>query len=107
MDYYISCRCHQKPPTGEWKKSFCLLFLLIIKSDTTLIPIFCLTLFKQVAGISAPLIKTAIDIYKREGILALYNGLTPTLIRTFPATGALFFAYEYSKKFMHSMAAPT
>ena len=81
--------------------------IFISFSDTTLIPIFCLTLFKQVAGISAPLIKTAIDIYKREGILALYNGLTPTLIRTFPATGALFFAYEYSKKFMHSMAAPT
>jgi len=58
---------------------------------------------QQVAGISAPLIRTALDIYKQEGILALYNGLTPTLIRTFPATGALFFAYEYSKKFMHSL----
>jgi solute carrier family 25 ornithine transporter 2/15 len=43
------------------------------------------------------------DIYKREGILALYNGLTPTVIRTFPATGALFFAYEYSKKFMQNI----
>ena len=51
------------------------------------------------------MIRTGINIYKREGILALYNGLTPTLIRTFPATGALFFAYEYSKKFMHSFEA--
>jgi len=59
---------------------------------------------QQVAGVSAPLIRTAIDIYKTEGILALYNGLTPTLIRTFPATGALFFAYEYSKKLMQSYA---
>lgn len=58
---------------------------------------------QQVAGVSAPLIRTAMDIYKREGILALYNGLTPTVIRTFPATGALFFAYEYSKKFMQNI----
>jgi solute carrier family 25 ornithine transporter 2/15 len=42
------------------------------------------------------------DIYRKEGLGALYNGLTPTLIRTFPATGALFFAYEYSRKWMRS-----
>ena len=47
------------------------------------------------------------EIYKREGVLALYNGLTPTVIRTFPATGALFFAYEYSKKLMQSMETST
>ena len=50
------------------------------------------------------MVKTALEIYKKEGMVALYNGLTPTLIRTFPATGALFFAYEYSKKLMHSYA---
>ena len=32
------------------------------------------------------------------GILALYKGLGPTLLRTFPATGALFLAYETVKK---------
>ena len=42
------------------------------------------------------------DIYRKEGLGALYNGLTPTLIRTFPATGALFFAYEYSRKWMRN-----
>lgn len=35
------------------------------------------------------------------GVLALYNGLKPTLVRTIPATAALFVVYEYSKKFMH------
>ncbi len=40
------------------------------------------------------------SIYKQEGLAALYSGLTPTILRTFPATGALFFAYEYSKRFM-------
>lgn len=59
---------------------------------------------QQVAGITAPMIRTGVEIYRREGPLALYNGLLPTLLRTFPATGALFFAYEYSKKFMHSFA---
>lgn len=35
------------------------------------------------------------------GVLALYNGLKPTLVRTIPATAALFVVYEYSKKYMH------
>lgn len=40
------------------------------------------------------------QIFKEEGILALYKGLGPTLLRTFPATGALFLAYESTKKWM-------
>ena len=34
----------------------------------------------------------------REGVLALYRGITPALIRTFPANAALFTAYEFTKK---------
>uniref|UniRef100_A0A8C0JFL9 Solute carrier family 25 member 15 n=1 Tax=Chelonoidis abingdonii TaxID=106734 RepID=A0A8C0JFL9_CHEAB len=34
------------------------------------------------------------------GVFALYSGLKPTLIRAFPANGALFLAYEYSRKMM-------
>jgi hypothetical protein len=34
------------------------------------------------------------------GVRALYSGLTPTMIRTFPANGALFLGYEASRKFM-------
>lgn len=40
-------------------------------------------------------------ILKNEGLLALYNGLLPTLCRTIPATAVLFATYEYSKKFFH------
>lgn len=43
-----------------------------------------------------------LQIFRKEGIGALYNGLTPTLVRTIPATATLFVAYEYSKKFLHS-----
>ena len=57
----------------------------------------------QVSGGKTPMLKLMSEIYRNEGILALYNGLGPTLLRTFPATGALFLAYEYSKKFMHSL----
>lgn len=32
------------------------------------------------------------------GPLALYNGLAPTVVRTFIASGALFVAYEYTRK---------
>ena len=58
------------------------------------------TIFYQVAGSSEPMFRLGFDIYRKEGLGALYNGLTPTVIRTFPATGALFFAYEYSRKLM-------
>ena len=58
---------------------------------------------QQVSGVSEPLIRAGLDILRKEGVMALYNGLTPSLIRTFPATGALFFAYEYSKRLMQSL----
>lgn len=38
---------------------------------------------------------------KTLGVMALYNGLGPTVIRTFPGTGALFLAYETSRKVMN------
>jgi len=56
----------------------------------------------QVAGSSTPMLKMMRDIYTKEGVAALYNGLGPSILRTFPATGALFLAYETSKKAMHS-----
>jgi len=60
---------------------------------------------QQVSGVSEPLFRSGLNIARSEGALALYNGLTPTLIRTFPATGALFFAYEYSKKLMTQLSS--
>merc|ERR1712150_339373 len=35
---------------------------------------------------------------RQEGWLTLYCGLGPTVLRAFPATGALFLAYETTKK---------
>ena len=47
--------------------------------------------------------RAGLRIYRQEGLFALYNGLFPSLLRTVPATGALFFAFEYSKKYMHQL----
>lgn len=44
--------------------------------------------------------KTLMTIARSEGIRALYSGLTPTMVRTFPANGALFLGYEASRKLM-------
>ncbi|KAG1678331.1 Mitochondrial ornithine transporter 1 [Nymphon striatum] len=52
----------------------------------------------QVENITDGFLTVLMRIAKSEGILALYNGLGPTLVRTFPATGALFLTYEYTKK---------
>ncbi|XP_065184038.1 mitochondrial ornithine transporter 1-like [Sycon ciliatum] len=39
-------------------------------------------------------------ILRNEGVSALYRGLMPTVIRSFPANGALFLAYELTMKYM-------
>jgi len=54
----------------------------------------------QVSSVKQTMTQTVIDILQKEGIIGFYNGLLPTLIRTFPSTGALFVAYEYSKVFL-------
>jgi solute carrier family 25 ornithine transporter 2/15 len=55
----------------------------------------------QIQGISASMFSVGTAIVRDEGVLALYNGLTPTICRTIPATAVLFLVYEYTKKFMH------
>ncbi|XP_053561008.1 mitochondrial ornithine transporter 1 [Bombina bombina] len=54
----------------------------------------------SMTGKQAGFIGTFVTILRKEGVLALYSGLKPTLIRAFPANGALFVAYEYSRKMM-------
>ncbi|KAG8452785.1 hypothetical protein GDO86_004542 [Hymenochirus boettgeri] len=69
----------------------------------TVYPIDCVKSRIQVlsiAGKQPGFIKTFSYIVRNEGVLALYSGLKPTLIRAFPANGALFLAYEYSRKLM-------
>lgn len=68
-------------------------------------PVDCIKSRIQVLSMSGKqggFIGTCISIVKNEGILALYSGLKPTMIRAFPANGALFLAYEYSRKLMMS-----
>ncbi|KAL7648737.1 UNVERIFIED_CONTAM: hypothetical protein RMT77_000644 [Armadillidium vulgare] len=56
----------------------------------------------QVQNTKDSIVRFILRIYKSEGFYAFYNGLTPTLIRTVPATGGLFLAYEWTKKWLHS-----
>ncbi|TMS07651.1 Mitochondrial ornithine transporter 1 [Larimichthys crocea] len=66
-------------------------------------PIDCVKSRIQVhslTGKQAGFMKSFLGVIRTEGFAALYSGLTPTMIRTFPANGALFLAYEFSRKFM-------
>lgn len=55
----------------------------------------------QVNSTSESLGLLLMQIARKEGVGALYSGLSPTLIRTIPATATLFVTYEYTKKFLH------
>lgn len=57
----------------------------------------------QVASLKQSMTSVGLEIVRKEGPLALYNGLIPSVIRTIPATSFLFLVYEYSKKFMDQM----
>ncbi|XP_017772710.1 PREDICTED: mitochondrial ornithine transporter 1 [Nicrophorus vespilloides] len=57
----------------------------------------------QVNHLTEPLHTIIIRIARTEGFSALFNGLTPTLVRTVPATATLFVTYEYTKKFLHNV----
>ncbi|CAI5769223.1 Uncharacterized protein PODLI_1B033478 [Podarcis lilfordi] len=66
-------------------------------------PIDCIKSRIQVlsmAGKQAGFMVTFASVLRKEGVFALYSGLKPTMIRAFPANGALFLAYEYSRKLM-------
>ncbi|KAL9695609.1 hypothetical protein quinque_014894 [Culex quinquefasciatus] len=54
----------------------------------------------QVQSLTHSMTRVGMDIFRKEGFLALYNGLQPTIVRTIPATAVLFVVYEYSKKLM-------
>jgi len=45
----------------------------------------------------------AMEIARNEGISKLYSGLQPTLVRTVPASAALFLAYEWTNKLLHDI----
>ncbi|XP_076468301.1 mitochondrial ornithine transporter 1-like [Babylonia areolata] len=60
---------------------------------------------QAVEGQKAPTFSaTILHIFRTEGFRALYKGLGPTVIRTFPATGALFLTYELTKKYGSQLA---
>lgn len=68
-------------------------------------PVDCIKSRIQVLSMSgkqARFIRTLLSVVEREGIAALYSGLTASMIRAFPANGSLVLAYEYSRKMMMS-----
>lgn len=57
----------------------------------------------QVQSLRLSMTQVGVDIFRKEGPLAFYNGLTPTIVRTIPATAVLFVVYEYTKKLMNEL----
>lgn len=45
-----------------------------------------------------------VDIMRTEGPKALFKGVTPVMIRAFPANAACFLGYEIALKFLNYIA---
>ncbi|EAT34099.1 AAEL013630-PA [Aedes aegypti] len=54
----------------------------------------------QVQSLRLSMTQVGVEIFRKEGLMAFYNGLQPTIVRTIPATAVLFVVYEYTKKLM-------
>ncbi|KAF7657661.1 hypothetical protein LDENG_00024070 [Lucifuga dentata] len=72
------------------------LWLVIYPMDSVKSRIQVMSMMGKQAGF----FKIFMTITRTEGVRALYSGLTPTMIRTFPANGALLLGYEASRKLM-------
>ncbi|KAM7350379.1 mitochondrial ornithine transporter 1-like [Cochliomyia hominivorax] len=54
----------------------------------------------QINNLKGSMLTVGSEIVKKEGFLALYSGLLPSILRTIPATATLFLVYEYTKKIL-------
>ncbi|KAJ1196516.1 hypothetical protein NDU88_000386 [Pleurodeles waltl] len=61
----------------------------------------------SMAGKQKGFLYSFLHILRNEGFLALYSGLMPTVIRAFPSNGALFLAYEMTRKALMNQASKT
>lgn len=58
---------------------------------------------KQQAQKYSGMLDVVRKIYRNEGILAFYKGLTPNLVKTFPSAGMFFISYELTLTFLEKM----
>ncbi|MBN3318551.1 ORNT1 protein, partial [Atractosteus spatula] len=59
----------------------------------------------SMSGKQAGFLVSFINILRTEGVTALYCGLTPTVVRAFPSNGALFLAYELTRRALSDQVA--
>ena len=57
--------------------------------------------FENIGGKPLTVIQVIQMLAREGGLSAFYRGIGPTLFRSFPANGALFLSYEYSKQLMY------
>jgi len=56
----------------------------------------------QIQNINKNMFSVGLDVVRQQGILGLYSGLLPSVIRTIPATATLFLVYENTKKLLNN-----
>ncbi|CAL8399195.1 unnamed protein product [Boreogadus saida] len=110
---YEVCRSFLMPPGGDHLDAMSLLvsggvggaafWLAVYPIDSVKTRIQVQTMSGPQPGFTAMFLQ----IVRSEGVGALYRGLTPTVLRAFPANGALFLAYEWTKRALGEAASTT
>lgn len=101
---YETCR-HALTPPGQCKDDIGALRIVLsggVGGVSLWLAIFPADVIKsrvQIQG-RGGMLQTGLHVLRNEGVSALYSGLGPTVVRSFFATGALFWAYESTKRFL-------
>ena len=77
-----------------------LLVLLLLVLPPLVLILLLLLLQACSAAAKRGILGTSVDIFRMQGPSAFVRGISPCLLRALPANGALFLAYEYSRRFL-------
>lgn len=85
-----------KDDIGPWKTMLAGSIGAVVQCTVTF-PLDVIKSRIQIQNLNNSLPSVAYEIWRNDGAISFYSGLLPSILRTIPATGALYLVYEHSK----------
>ncbi|XP_073832843.1 mitochondrial ornithine transporter 1-like [Musca autumnalis] len=100
---YLVRDLESKDNIETWRTMLAATMAAVIQSITTF-PLDVMKSRIQIENLKGSFRKISKDILRKDGYLAFYSGILPSIFRTIPSTGALYLVYENLKKTKESPA---